>query len=97
VGKQLACPGDNQKQQSTILSSITITLPVVDDLMLLDLNLPDVNGIHFCQRLHELFPSLPTVVCTVEAEPDMVGQLATLTVQHYLQKPITGEKLLATV
>jgi CheY-like chemotaxis protein len=67
------------------------------DLVLLDLDLPDVNGIHLCQRLRELFPRLPTVVCTGEAEPEAVGQLAAVGVQHYLQKPIAGETLLATV
>jgi DNA-binding response OmpR family regulator len=67
------------------------------DLVLLDLDLPDVNGIHLCQRLRELLPKLPTVVCTGEAEPERVGQLTALGVQHYLQKPIAEEKLLATV
>ena len=39
------------------------------DVVLLDVHLPDVNGIELCTRLRELYPHLPVIVCTGEAEP----------------------------
>jgi ELWxxDGT repeat protein len=67
------------------------------DVVLLDTHLPDVNGIQLCQRLRELYPALPVLVCTGEAEPAEVAQLLKLGVQHYLRKPIVLNELLTTV
>jgi CheY-like chemotaxis protein len=67
------------------------------DVVLLDTHLPDVNGVHLCQRLRELYPTLPVLVCTGEAEPAEVAQLLKLGVQHYLRKPIVLHELLTTV
>jgi CheY-like chemotaxis protein len=67
------------------------------NLVLLDLDLPDINGLHLCERLRELFPKLPLMICTGGAKPESVTQLANFGIQQYLQKPIAGEKLLAAV
>jgi CheY-like chemotaxis protein len=67
------------------------------DLVLLDVDLPDVSGINLCARLRELLPRLPMMICTGDAEAETVSQLANLGVQLYLRKPFAGEKLLAAV
>jgi CheY-like chemotaxis protein len=67
------------------------------DVMLLDIHLPDVNGIQLCARLRELYPRLPALVCTGEAGPNEMAQLRNLGVQHYLPKPFGFQELLTTV
>jgi two-component system sensor histidine kinase ChiS len=67
------------------------------DVVLLDVHLPDVNGIDLCARLREMHPKLPVVVCTGEAGPDEAAALLKLGVHRYFCKPIAVEELLATV
>jgi CheY-like chemotaxis protein len=67
------------------------------DVVLLDLDLPDVHGLQLCERVRQLYPKLPVVVCTNDAEPAAVTQLLQLGVQTYVRKPIEGAKLLTAV
>ncbi len=67
------------------------------DVVLLDVHLPDVNGIDLCARLREMHPKLPVVVCTGEADPEEAAELFRLGVHRYFCKPIAVEELLATV
>jgi DNA-binding response OmpR family regulator len=67
------------------------------DVVLLDVQLPDVSGIDLCARLREMYPDLPVVVCTGQAGPDEVAELMKLGVHRYFCKPIAMDELLATV
>ena len=66
------------------------------DLMLLDINLPDVNGIDLCQRLGKQF-TFPIIMLTGSTE-DMDKILAlSLGAANYLTKPIAPLVLLAYI
>ncbi len=67
------------------------------DVVLMDMQLPDVNGIHLYQRLRELYPRLPVMVASEEAEPAEMDQLFKLGVQYHFRKPIVFEDLLVAV
>ncbi|MFL5241720.1 MAG: response regulator transcription factor [Gemmataceae bacterium] len=67
------------------------------DVVLLDVNLPDVSGKDLCARLRQMHPNMPVVVCTGEAAPDETAELLKLGVHRYFCKPIAMEELLATV
>ncbi|HXG08269.1 MAG TPA: response regulator [Gemmataceae bacterium] len=67
------------------------------DVVLLDIKLPDVSGIDLCARLREMYPDLPVVVCTGQADPDEAAELLKLGVHRYFCKPIAMDELLATV
>ena len=67
------------------------------DAVLLDVDLPDVNGVDLCARLRELRPNLPVVVCSGHATADEVARLLQMGVLCYFQKPIAPAELLATV
>ncbi len=58
------------------------------DVVLLDIQLPDVSGIDLCARFRELQPNLPVVVCTGCTDPEENAELI---------KPIPMEELLATM
>jgi DNA-binding response OmpR family regulator len=67
------------------------------DLVLLDLGLPDVDGIDVCQRLVTARPGCPVVVLTARAaELDMVVGLDAGAVD-YITKPFRLAELLARV
>ncbi len=67
------------------------------DVVILDVHLPDVSGIDLCIRLREMYPHLPVIVCSGEAEPSEVARLLELGVHRYFQKPIAPDELLSTV
>ncbi len=67
------------------------------NVVLLDVRLPDVSGTDLCARLRELYPDMPVVVCTGEAEPAERAQLLRLGVHRYLRKPVAMEDLVASV
>jgi DNA-binding response OmpR family regulator len=67
------------------------------DVVLLDVQLPDVSGVDVCARLRELHSDLPVIVCSGEASPEEAAQLLRLGARRYFQKPFTIDELLAAV
>ncbi len=67
------------------------------DLVLLDVTLPDGDGIDFCGELASTFPDLPIVMLTARTgEADVVGALRRGAVD-YVAKPFRLAELLARV
>jgi two-component system response regulator AtoC len=73
----------------------TPLLPI--DVVLLDIQLPDVSGIDLCAKFRELQPDLPVVVCTGCTDPQENAELNKLGIRGYFAKPIPMEELLATM
>ena len=69
------------------------------DLVLLDLNLPDVPGIEILQRLHgELgLTSTPVVVLSADASPGQQRRLQEAGAAEYLTKPLDVRRFLEVV
>ena len=64
------------------------------DIVLLDIQLPDVSGIDLCARIRELQPNLPVVVCTGCTDPEENAELIKLGINRYFPKPIAMDELL---
>jgi DNA-binding response OmpR family regulator len=67
------------------------------DIVLLDIQLPDVSGIDLCARFRELQPNLPVVVCTGCTDPEEAAELIKLGIHGYFAKPIHMDELLAAM
>lgn len=67
------------------------------DLVLLDLMLPDLDGIEVCQRLREVKPVVPILMLTARgAEADKVAGLGA-GADDYVTKPFGARELLARI
>ena len=66
------------------------------DLIVLDLGLPDLDGIEVCRRLRETIATPIIVLSARQAEPDKVAALDA-GADDYLTKPFGAEELLARV
>src|SRR5262249_28010980 len=67
------------------------------DLVLLDLGLPDIDGVEVCRRLRRGSPTLPIVVLTArDAEMDVVLGL-NAGADDYIAKPFRLGELLARI
>jgi len=67
------------------------------DVLVLDVNLPDVSGIDLCARIRELQPTLPVVVCTGCTNPAELAELLRMGVRRCFHKPVPMADLLASV
>lgn len=80
------------------LAALTIlTQPNSIDLLLLDVMLPDINGLDFCNLIRKQFKTLPIVMLTGRAGTldSIRGRMAGAT--RYLTKPVNPPELRAVV
>ncbi len=67
------------------------------DVVLLDINLPDVSGVDLCARIRELQPNLKVVVCTGGTDPEEAAELLRMGIDGYFPKPVPMDELLAAM
>ncbi|HEY3065307.1 MAG TPA: response regulator [Methylomirabilota bacterium] len=58
------------------------------DVVLLDVMMPDVNGLDVLGRLRLLHPALPVIMTTASSDPDVAREALRLGAFRYLRKPI---------
>jgi two-component system CheB/CheR fusion protein len=66
-------------------------------LVLLDMAMPDMDGIQTLKRIREIRPDLPVVVCSGLGEMDVEGRFAGTAVAGFLSKPYTVRQLAGKV
>jgi two-component system response regulator QseB len=67
------------------------------DVQILDLGLPDFDGLVLMQQLNERGASVPTVVVTARSDPKYRNEAASLGVHTYITKPFAFADLVAAV
>ncbi len=67
------------------------------DVVVLDVGLPDVDGVALCQRLRELYPKVPVLVCSGMASSGEAARLLDLGARRYFRKPVDPDELLSAV
>ena len=70
------------------------------DVVLLDLNMPDMNGVEFVRELHELSSHSRTPVIVTTAEPegsDLVRDVTALGIAALVRKPWKPHELKAVI
>lgn len=63
------------------------------DVLLLDLDMPDMNGIETFKKVHELYPELLVLVLTMHKEERMIAYLMEIGANGYLLKDTNREEL----
>jgi DNA-binding NarL/FixJ family response regulator/putative methionine-R-sulfoxide reductase with GAF domain len=67
------------------------------DVALVDLGLPDAEGVDVIERLHEVAPHLPIVAFTVDASPDRVRAAIRAGAIGYLHKGTPADRIVAAL
>jgi two-component system chemotaxis response regulator CheY len=71
--------------------------PLMVDMILCDMQMPNIDGLGAIAHFREQFPSVPVVVMTGHPDITMATKLMKQGIKDYLIKPIEKEKLLAVV
>ena len=72
--------------------AITFTETLQPDVVLMDINMPEMDGLEAARRIQEQCPT-PVIVLTVHSVPEMVQEAAAAGVGAYLVKPPKGHEL----
>jgi len=67
------------------------------EAVILDVGLPDVDGVTLHETIRDLCPSLPVVICTGEATSEQAARMLELGARRYLRKPVEPEELVTAV
>ncbi len=65
----------------------------VPDLMLVDWNMPNMDGITLIREIRARNTTVPIIMCTTEAEKNRVLEAVKAGVNNYIVKPFTVESL----
>ena len=63
------------------------------DLMLIDWNMPNMDGITLVKKVREIDKNLPMIMVTTEAEKSRVLEAVKAGVNNYVVKPFTADTL----
>ena len=63
------------------------------DLVLLDVQMPELDGVSAAKEIHELFPDLPIIMLTVATDPPTVLDALRQNVRGYLLKDTSADVL----
>ncbi|MCD8484972.1 response regulator transcription factor [Candidatus Woesebacteria bacterium] len=76
---------------------LKLTRQLMPEIVLLDLNLPDINGRSLCEQIKDEFPELTLIMVTGEDTPASVASGLNLGADDYITKPVSPEVLLARI
>jgi len=69
----------------------------VFDLVFLDIQMPEMNGLELLAQIRARYPRLPALILTAYPSPDASREAWAKSANGYLLKPIDPEKILAQV
>jgi DNA-binding NarL/FixJ family response regulator len=67
------------------------------DIALIDVNMPEMDGLTAIQTLHKEHPNLICIVISAEKDPPTLQRAVSVGAQGYLIKPVTAEQLLSVM
>ena len=70
---------------------------VVPDLVILDLQLPDISGESLCIEIKKDYPEIPVIILTAKNSPSDVASNLKSGADDYVTKPFSSEELLARI
>ncbi len=69
----------------------------VPDVALLDINLPDVNGIELCARIRKEFPSVKCIALTTYSQRSYINKMMEASAAGYLLKNASKTEILTAI
>src|SRR5215475_704638 len=82
---------------STGREGLELAQQLLPDIILMDINMPDMDGIAATEAISKAVPSAGVVMMSVQSEADYLRRAMLAGARDFLTKPISGEELYSTV
>src|SRR5258707_5624356 len=82
---------------STGREGLELAQELLPDIILMDINMPDMDGITATEAISKAVPSASVVMMSVQSEADYLRRAMLAGARDFLTKPISGEELYSTV
>ncbi len=82
---------------STGREAIDIAIAKKPDILLMDINMPDMDGITATEQINKAVPTAGVVIMSVQSEADYLRRAMLAGARDFLTKPIAGDELYSTV
>src|SRR5947209_19700689 len=82
---------------STGREGLEMAQELLPEIILMDINMPDMDGIAATEAISKAVPSTSVVMMSVQSEADYLRRAMLAGARDFLTKPISGEELYATV
>ncbi len=76
---------------------IDLSLKLLPDVVLMDINMPDMDGITATTEITSRLPSVGVIMMSVQDEPDMLRRAMLAGAREFLSKPFSLEELITAV
>jgi FixJ family two-component response regulator len=97
LARTLRLEGFDVTSYASVGALLAAGVPERDTCLILDVNMPGIDGIAFKRTLVEAGRDLPTIFITALEPEDVSGPLAALAPVAVLYKPFKNEDLLAAI
>jgi pilus assembly protein CpaE len=67
------------------------------DIVLMDINMPDLDGIQAAERITQQMPSIAIIMMSVQGEQDYMRRAMRAGASEFLVKPFTGDELISAI
>ncbi|MCP4356754.1 MAG: MinD/ParA family protein [Chloroflexi bacterium] len=67
------------------------------DIILMDINMPGIDGIGASQQITELIPSVQVIIMSVQSDPNYLRRAMMAGARDFLTKPFGGDELVAAI
>ena len=84
-------------EASNGLEAIERFAAVKPDVILMDITMPDMDGLEALRRIKEIDKNAKVVMCTAMGQQAMVAKAVELGAQQFIVKPFQAERLIAAI
>ncbi len=82
---------------STGLEGLELAQELKPDIVLMDINMPDMDGIQATEEIKRMLPASGVIMMSVQSESDYLRRAMLAGARDFLTKPISGEDLYQTI
>ncbi len=97
LGETLTLWGYNSAEAVDGEQALTIIEQFSPDLIIVDLDMPNMNGLEFTKKVKQINPRFPVIMVTAFAKFYSSDDITASHPDEFLQKPVDMEKLLEVI
>lgn len=84
-------------QAGTGQEAIDLAQEMKPDVMLMDINMPGIDGISASQKINDLVPRTQVIIMSVQSDSDYLRRAMLAGAKDFLTKPFGGDQLVAAI